>query len=202
MNESGQGYEQERALPRTDGYQPIRAEAAPPPGPTIPPRAAARPAAPAQSAAPERPAPAPERPAAPAAEPPRAEEAINFASGDDTAGMTEEERARAAMTPEERERADAMDDPLAHPLTKPIEAHGEMISILHWREPTGGDIEKAGNPISIELEPNSGRYRVSFDEKKMTAMMVHLAGVPPHTIRALRAGDWTAIATKIFRFFA
>jgi hypothetical protein len=106
------------------------------------------------------------------------------------------------MTAEERERQDALEDPLAYPLSKPIQAHGEQISILRWREPTGADIEKAGNPISIEVVPDSGRYRVAFDEKKMAAMIGQLATIPPHSVRSLRAGDWTAIATKIFRFFA
>jgi len=122
-------------------------------------------------------------------------------SPEDTADYGVEEGERE-LTPEERERQEALDDPLAYPLSKPIQAHGDMISILRWREPTGGDIEKAGNPISIEVVPDTGRYKVAFDEKKMAAMIAQLASIPPSSVRSLRASDWTAIATKVFRFFA
>lgn len=101
------------------------------------------------------------------------------------------------MTPEE----EAYADPLAHPLSKPISAHGEQITILHWREPTGGDIEKAGNPIAINTTPGDDNARVAFDERKMAAMISQLAGIPPSSVRQLSARDWNAIAFKIFRFF-
>jgi hypothetical protein len=133
---------------------------------------------------------APPKPAA--AQPPeRPEDTVDFGEDEDR-----------ELTPEEIERKEAMEDPLAYPLSRPIQAHGEEIKILRWREPTGADIEKAGNPISIEVIPDTGRYRVAFDEKKMAAMICQLASIPPHSVRSLRAGDWTAIATKIFRFFA
>ncbi len=101
------------------------------------------------------------------------------------------------LTPEE----EAVDDPLAHPLSKPIEAHGEQVTILRWREPTGFDIEKAGNPIVVETSPGGDRLRVTFDEKKMSAMISQLSKVPPHSVRSLVARDWNAVAFKVFRFF-
>jgi hypothetical protein len=101
------------------------------------------------------------------------------------------------LTPEE----EAAEDPLAHPLGKPIEAHGEQITILRWREPTGFDIEKAGNPIAVETSPGGDRLRVMFDEKKMAVMISTLASIPAHSVRSMAARDWNAVAFKIFRFF-
>jgi hypothetical protein len=91
------------------------------------------------------------------------------------------------------------EDLLSHVLSKPIEAHGEIITILKWREPTGGDIERAGNPIV--LEGFGDKPRVVFDEKKMGAMISQLASIPPSSVKALQARDWNAIAFKVFRFF-
>jgi hypothetical protein len=86
-----------------------------------------------------------------------------------------------------------------HTLKRPIEAHGEEVRILKWREPTGGDIERAGNPITIEVV--DGRTSMGFNEKKMTAMISLLAAIPPSSVRKITAGDWNAIAIKLVRFF-
>jgi hypothetical protein len=92
------------------------------------------------------------------------------------------------------------EDLLSHKLTKPIPAHGEDILVLRWREPTGLDIEKAGNPITLE-GVGLDRPRLSFDEKKMAAMISRLAAIPPSSVQKLAARDWNAIAFKVFRFF-
>ena len=96
--------------------------------------------------------------------------------------------------------ADAGEDLLSQVLTKPIQAHGEEVTVLRWREPTGGDIERAGNPISLEGFGQE-RPRLSFDEKKMAAMISQLASIPPSSVKMLAARDWNAIAFKVFRFF-
>src|SRR5262245_53044000 len=95
---------------------------------------------------------------------------------------------------------DEPEDLLSHVLTRPIQAHGETITTLTWREPTGGDIERAGNPIALE-GLGTGMPRLTFDERKMSAMISHLAAIPPTSVRALTARDWNAIAMKVFRFF-
>jgi hypothetical protein len=98
------------------------------------------------------------------------------------------------------EEPQANDDPLSHILTRPIQAHGEEVAVLKWREPTGGDIEKAGNPIVIS-GMGGGEPKLSFDEIKMTKMISQLAAIPPSSVRMLMARDWNAISLKIFRFF-
>jgi len=85
-------------------------------------------------------------------------------------------------------------------LSKPIQAHGEEVKIIKWREPTAGDIERAGNPIILEVF-GLEQPRVTFDEKKMSAMISTLAQIPPSSVRQIPAGDWNTIAWKLVRFF-
>ena len=88
---------------------------------------------------------------------------------------------------------------LEHVLSRPIDAHGEKVTVLRWREPTGGDIERAGNPIIVDFFGE--KPSLTFNEKKMSAMMSLLAAVPPSGIKQLTAGDWNSIAWKLVRFF-
>lgn len=84
-------------------------------------------------------------------------------------------------------------------LSKPVNAHGEELRYLKWREPTGADIERAGNPIIVDFFGE--KPSLTFNEKKMSAMISTLCQIPPSTVRQLTAGDWNAIAWKLVRFF-
>jgi hypothetical protein len=85
-------------------------------------------------------------------------------------------------------------------LRKPVIANGEEVKELKFREPTGGDIERCGNPVNIDVL--SGETpRITFDSKAMTQMMSLLAGVPPSTIRAIHPKDWNTIAWQLVSFF-
>lgn len=84
-------------------------------------------------------------------------------------------------------------------LEKPVMAHGEMVSALSFREPTGGDIEKAGLPITIDFE--NGVPRLTINTREMGAMMSELAAVPPSAIKMLSASDWSSCAWKLSGFF-
>jgi Phage tail assembly chaperone proteins, E, or 41 or 14 len=90
-------------------------------------------------------------------------------------------------------------DPLSYALTKPIQAHGQEIRVLKWREPTAGDIERAGNPIVVDLFGE--QPRLTFDERKMNQMISTLAQIPPSSVRMLSGSDWNTIAWKLVRFF-
>jgi len=85
-------------------------------------------------------------------------------------------------------------------LRKPVQAHGDEITELKFREPTGGDIEAAGNPVLIDMFSGEN-IKLTFDEKKMTAMMARLAMVPPSTIRQLNPKDWNSAAWQLVHFF-
>lgn len=90
--------------------------------------------------------------------------------------------------------------PLVMALRKPIQANGEEVNELKFREPTGGDIEQAGNPVIIDMF-SADTVKLTFDEKKMTAMMSRLAAVPPSSVRQLHPKDWNSIAWQLVHFF-
>ncbi|MEY9179721.1 hypothetical protein ABIA41_001156 [Bradyrhizobium sp. USDA 313] len=84
-------------------------------------------------------------------------------------------------------------------LDKPVIAHGDKITELIFREPTGADIEAAGVPATIDFSVDPPR--IAFNQREMSAMMVQLAAVPPSTIRSLSSQDWINSAWKLSRFF-
>jgi hypothetical protein len=84
-------------------------------------------------------------------------------------------------------------------LRKPINAFGDPVMEIKFREPTAGDIERIGNPITIALYENNPKMH--FEAQTMTMMMAHLAGVPPSTIRQMHPRDWNNGAWKLANFF-
>ena len=86
-------------------------------------------------------------------------------------------------------------------LRKAIQANGEEIKVLKFREPTGGDISRVGNPVNIDVFSDPGKPKTNFDEKKMEAMMALLAGVPPSSIKQLHPKDWNNCAWTLLPFF-
>ena len=84
-------------------------------------------------------------------------------------------------------------------LRKNVIANGESVAELKFREPTGGDIERIGNPITVGLYENNPK--IHFEGQTMTMMMAHLAGVPPSTIRAMHPKDWNNGAWYLANFF-
>lgn len=73
---------------------------------------------------------------------------------------------------------------------------GEMIHELSFREPTGGDINRYGNPCHINQEGD-----VVILERKMTTMMAALSGILPPMIDLLDPRDWNSAAYRLRGFF-
>lgn len=94
-----------------------------------------------------------------------------------------------------------MSGPVTVTLTKAVPSgDGTEVKELKFREPTGGDIERCGQPLLIDML--SGETpKISFDTKAMSAMMAVLAAVPPSTIRHMNAADWNTAAWSLARFF-
>jgi hypothetical protein len=89
--------------------------------------------------------------------------------------------------------------PIKVPLRKPVQAHGDMLNEMTFREPSGADIEAAGFPLTFDF--NTEPPTPSLNEKKMAAMMSRLAAVPPSTIKALDYKDWSTCAWSLAGFF-
>jgi hypothetical protein len=84
-------------------------------------------------------------------------------------------------------------------LRKPVIANGESVLEIVFREPSGGDIERIGNPLTVGMYENNPK--IHFESQTMTLMMAHLAGVPPSTIRGLHPKDWNNGAWMLANFF-
>jgi tail assembly chaperone E/41/14-like protein len=84
-------------------------------------------------------------------------------------------------------------------LRKPVIANGETVVEIRFREPSGGDIERIGNPLTVGMYENNPK--IHFESQTMTLMMAHLAGVPPSTIRSLHPKDWNNGAWMLANFF-
>jgi hypothetical protein len=107
----------------------------------------------------------------------------------------------ADATPVETEPAPrrglSRDGPATVKLRKPIVGNnGEMISELTFREPTGGDILRHGNPVRID---SAGEIQI--DEKKMQAMMGQLSGVLSPLLNVMHPVDWASCAYRLQLFF-
>jgi hypothetical protein len=72
----------------------------------------------------------------------------------------------------------------------------EPISELRFREPTGGDINRYGNPVRIDQDGE-----IIIDERKMTAIISILSGVLLPFIEALDPRDWNSCAYRLRSFF-
>lgn len=91
---------------------------------------------------------------------------------------------------------------LVVPLSKEIQAHGETLKELRFREPTAADIETCGSPVRIDFEGPNTLPKMRYEEAAMFAMMVQLAGVPPSSIKMMSAKDWqTAALFLAHRYF-
>ena len=82
-------------------------------------------------------------------------------------------------------------------LHRPIRGlKGEMVRELSFREPTGGDINRYGNPCQINQDGD-----VVILERKMTTMMAVLSGLLPPQIDLLDPRDWNSAAYRLRGFF-
>jgi hypothetical protein len=84
-------------------------------------------------------------------------------------------------------------------LLTPVQAHGDMVKTLTFRRPTGGDIMALGDDYPIHIDWQTGQIRPN--PPAMGQMMSVLAQVPPSTIKALDAEDWSTCAHALMGFF-
>lgn len=82
-------------------------------------------------------------------------------------------------------------------LHKPIRnTKGDMVKEVSFREPTGGDINRYGNPCRVN---NEGE--VVIDERKMSMMMSSLAGILLPMFEQIDPRDWNSCAYRLRGFF-
>jgi hypothetical protein len=80
---------------------------------------------------------------------------------------------------------------------KPVRNNkGDMVHELTFREPTGGDINRYGNPCHVNQDGD-----VIIIEKKMTTMMAVLSGILQPFLEGMDPRDWNSCAYRLRGFF-
>jgi len=85
------------------------------------------------------------------------------------------------------------------PLKTPINVFGEMVSVLKWREPSGADLIKVGNPVIAY--PGTVPLKIEHDMVKVAAMMARLTDAPSSSIERVDPEDLIKFAWTITGFF-
>lgn len=75
-------------------------------------------------------------------------------------------------------------------------SQGEMVGELSFREPTGGDINRYGNPCMVDQYGD-----VVILDRKMTTMIAVLSGILQPFIEAMDPRDWNSCAYRLRGFF-
>jgi hypothetical protein len=73
---------------------------------------------------------------------------------------------------------------------------GVELKELSFRQPTGGDINRCGMPVRIDMNGD-----VQMDEHKMTLMMTALTGVMTPFLEQMDPRDWASCAYRLRNFF-
>ncbi len=85
-------------------------------------------------------------------------------------------------------------------LSKPAIVHGDEVTELRFREPTGEDIMACGSPIRIDAL--GSEVKIRYETEAMAAMMMRLAAAPASTFNKMPARDWESCAMQLaHRFF-
>jgi len=81
-------------------------------------------------------------------------------------------------------------------LHRGVRSGAETVHEITFREPTGGDINRYGNPCHVNQDGD-----VVILERKMTTMMSALSGILPPFIEAMDPRDWNSCAYRLRGFF-
>jgi hypothetical protein len=82
-------------------------------------------------------------------------------------------------------------------LHKPVRNNqGDLVHELVFREPTGGDINRYGNPCRVNVDGE-----VVIDEQKMMRVIAALSGILPPFLDAMDPRDWNSCAYRLRNFF-
>jgi hypothetical protein len=82
-------------------------------------------------------------------------------------------------------------------LHRPIrDNRGNEVKELTFREPTGADINRYGNPVRVNQDGD-----ILIDERKMYFMMSALSGILTPMLEKMDTRDWNSCAYRLRGFF-
>jgi Phage tail assembly chaperone proteins, E, or 41 or 14 len=86
-------------------------------------------------------------------------------------------------------------------LIKPVEAYGETLRELNFREPIGKDIRACGFPFKFEATDGDGPNFAHPHAAAIHGLIVRLAAVPASTVDSLCLADFAAAMEIVTGFF-
>ena len=81
-------------------------------------------------------------------------------------------------------------------LNHPVSAHGETISVLEFKEPTGKDVRELGYPYQMNQDES-----IKLQAHIIAKYIVKLAGVPLSTVDQMSPGDLNSAGWLVAGFF-
>lgn len=81
-------------------------------------------------------------------------------------------------------------------LSKPVQAHGEDISVVELQDPSFEQIQKLGTPVSLD-----GNGNFTINTQVALKYIPELAGIPPSSLKNLSAYDLNNLCWAVWRFF-
>jgi hypothetical protein len=93
-----------------------------------------------------------------------------------------------------------MTDKTIFKLSKPIKAHGQELSELQLREPTGDDVEKLGFPYVVTPKSN-GETTIEIRAHLIYQYISRLAGIPKESAKQVSLGDLSLLSGLVISFF-
>lgn len=84
-------------------------------------------------------------------------------------------------------------------LSKPITAHGEEVTELDLREPTGRDVQDIGFPYLIIMSDDGSAIQIQV--KTVGKYVSKLASIPPNAVDQLCAADLSTLSGVVLGFF-
>jgi hypothetical protein len=90
---------------------------------------------------------------------------------------------------------------MSHKLLKPIQAHGEEVTEITLREPTGQEILDIGFPYLIVIGEDENSQAMQIQAKTVGKYISKLAGIPPGSVGQLGGPDLSALMGEVLSFF-
>lgn len=85
-------------------------------------------------------------------------------------------------------------------LSKPITVHGEEVTELELREPTGEDVIALGFPYLIVLG-DGDEQAIEMRPKVISRYASRLAGIPPSSLNKISPADFSVVTGAVIGFF-
>lgn len=84
-------------------------------------------------------------------------------------------------------------------LTRPIQAHGEEVTALTFREPTPKDLMESGSPVLL-IPSAEGDMGIEVRPKVIALYIARLGGIPPSSVHTLCVADFMACQGALLPF--